>query len=410
MPLKNTLYFALGCVWALFQVCARAEACKRFAMGFRRFAMASRLEGCVAGWFGGQKPGFTPLRLANSAPTAPHGALVGLVNRLPSTGTDPATPFRLPEDGFVQIAPLGEFPHGDGVLQVVDAQAIASLVNSFKPGQAMVVDYDHGSLNTDQSSAAAGWVEELQARADGLYARIRWSNRGRADVEGGAFRFVSPVWMPEVAPTKDNPRVRPARLVNVALTNSPNIRALKPLTNTAAGMLAHSATPLSDATVASGTPRNPMKNLTKHLGLPDDADETMILNRIKEVQAEAASLQNRCKAFEAEAVERDLELHKHVIANRDEVKALLLANRDGTLKLLGALKKPAAATQAPTPLHNRLQAGQPDPARHNGADTISARRNAAVQVIMNREKCDFKTAWNQAKADKPDLFVEEASE
>lgn len=401
MANKNPLYFALGCVWALFQVCARAEACKRFAMGFRRFAMASRLEGSGSGWFGGQKPGFAPLRLANSAPVAPLGALVGLVNRLPSTGTDTATPFRLPEDGFVQIAPLGEFPHGDGVVQVVDALAIASLVNSFKPGQPMVVDYDHGSLDTDQSSAAAGWVEELQARADGLYARIRWSNRGRADVEGGTFRFVSPVWMPDIAPTKDNPRVRPARLVNVALTNSPNIRTLKPLTN---------RQPLSDGTSPSGTPRNPMKNLTKHLGLPDDADETMILNRIKELEAEKSVLQNRCKTFEAEAVERDLDAHKDVIANRDEVKAMLLANRDGTLKLLGALKKPAASPQAPVPLHNRQKAGQPDPARHTGDDGISARRNAAVQVIINREKCDFRSAWNMAKAEKPELFMEDASE
>ena len=35
--------------------------------------------------------------------------------------------FRMPEDGWYQLAPLGEFPHAAaGVVQVVDAEACAA--------------------------------------------------------------------------------------------------------------------------------------------------------------------------------------------------------------------------------------------------------------------------------------------
>ncbi len=154
---------------------------------------------------------------------------------LPITNRD----FELPEDGFFHIAPLGEFAHSSGVKQVVDLAAVKSMVNRFQeeanqpnfPG--MLIDFDHFSHSADQTSAAAGWITELQNRANGLWAKIRWSDLGDAAVKGGRYRLVSPVWNRSDCEDLGDSKVRPLRLDRVALTNDPNLKGLTPLSNRA---------------------------------------------------------------------------------------------------------------------------------------------------------------------------------
>jgi predicted porin len=110
--------------------------------------------------------------------------------------------FEVPADGWYQLSPLGEFPHAQvGVVQVIDAQAVSSIVNRFNAmiandgGSAWpLVDFDHFSLDTAKPSEAAGWITNMQARADGLWAQIKWSDVGDAAVRGGRYRFLSPVF------------------------------------------------------------------------------------------------------------------------------------------------------------------------------------------------------------------------
>ena len=66
--------------------------------------------------------------------------------------------FQVPSDGFYQIAPLGEFGHAQaGLVQIVDAQACAAMVNRFTedakaPNFAgLLVDFDHFSLDVERS-------------------------------------------------------------------------------------------------------------------------------------------------------------------------------------------------------------------------------------------------------------------
>ena len=45
--------------------------------------------------------------------------------------------FELPEDGWYQLAPLGEFPHAAaGVTQVIDEAACARMVTAFENARA----------------------------------------------------------------------------------------------------------------------------------------------------------------------------------------------------------------------------------------------------------------------------------
>jgi len=83
--------------------------------------------------------------------------------------------FKMPDDGWYQFAPLGEFPHtAAGVVQVIDAEACAAMVARFKADAAvenfagLLVDFDHFSLDERTRSEAAGWIVDLADRDTGL--------------------------------------------------------------------------------------------------------------------------------------------------------------------------------------------------------------------------------------------------
>ncbi len=147
--------------------------------------------------------------------------------------------FVLAGDGWVQVTPCGDFPHvGAGVTQVIDRAACDRIAADFNgrksdanfPG--VLVDFDHFSLDTEKSSEAAGWISDLESRDTGLWARVRWSDAGLAAVRGGRFRLMSPVFPPpSQCEDLGGGKIRPVKLVSVALTNEPNIRGGRPIAN-----------------------------------------------------------------------------------------------------------------------------------------------------------------------------------
>jgi phage I-like protein len=79
--------------------------------------------------------------------------------------------FQMPVDGWYQVAPLGEFAHAQaGLVQVVDAEACAAMVNRFADEAkganfaGLLVDFDHFSLDGEKRSEAAGWITGLEMR------------------------------------------------------------------------------------------------------------------------------------------------------------------------------------------------------------------------------------------------------
>jgi len=159
--------------------------------------------------------------------------------------------FKMPDDGWYQLAPLGEFPHAvAGVIQVVDTEACVTMVARFKADAAtpnfagLLVDFDHFSLDGERRTEAAGWIVGLEAgpasspsgttprqspAGAGLWANIRWSDVGEQAVKGGRYRFLSPVWARSDCVDLGNGRVRPVRLLNAAVTNDPNLKGPAPV-------------------------------------------------------------------------------------------------------------------------------------------------------------------------------------
>jgi hypothetical protein len=149
--------------------------------------------------------------------------------------------FQMPADDWYQVAPLGEFGHAQaGLTQVVDAEACLAMANRFAEEAkaqnfaGLLVDFDHFSLDGEKRSEAAGWITALQNREGGLFAKIRWSDVGESAVKGGRYRFLSPVWNRADCVDLGGGRVRPVRLLNAAVTNDPNLKGMRPLSNNAA--------------------------------------------------------------------------------------------------------------------------------------------------------------------------------
>ena len=267
------------------------------------------------------------------------------------------TSFQPAPDGWFHIAPHGTFPHPNGALQVIDAEACDAMLGTFNeearqpnfPG--LLVDFDHSSHDPAQPTTAAGWIGGLEHRDDGLYAQIRWSDLGHQALTGGRYRLASPVWNRAdcdqwTAPAsdgRDTVHLRPRRLDRLALTNDPNLPGLMPLSNRAE----QSSDGPRPSLQQNPSTMNLRTEILQRLHLPGTATDADIAEALRSQTAELETLRNRCQRLTETQAESDLERFADVITNRDVVRAQLVANRDGTLALLNALHQP----ESPAPLH-----------------------------------------------------------
>ncbi|HLX69446.1 MAG TPA: phage protease [Verrucomicrobiae bacterium] len=158
--------------------------------------------------------------------------------------------FEHPADGWYQIEAKGEHANkAAGVVQVIDDPAITSIVNRFNAaanagqlshGSEMLIDVEHFKHDQDKETRAYGWLQQLQARGNGIYGRIRWTTTGQPAVDGGDYRFFSTEYNPEdleVLNSASPRRVRPLALDGLTLTNMPNNQGQKPITNRGAAAI-----------------------------------------------------------------------------------------------------------------------------------------------------------------------------
>lgn len=96
---------------------------------------------------------------------------------------------------WVQIFPKGpEIAARDG--RAWKLSDPARVLEAFAAYNGMLpIDWEHANDDKAQKfdrRPAAGWIAELAARDDGLWARVQWSDQGAADVAGLSYRYLSP--------------------------------------------------------------------------------------------------------------------------------------------------------------------------------------------------------------------------
>jgi phage I-like protein len=296
--------------------------------------------------------------------------------------------FAPPVDGWIQISPLGNFPHGSGVVQVVDAAALQALANSYAGD--LLLDFDHESSDPTKRTTAAGWIDGVEARADGLWGHVRWSAAGEAALANGEYRYVSPVWDVEEL---GGQQVRPMRLLEAGLTNKPNLKNLKPISNREHNAPGGEPGLGTTAEAATKEKNETMKLINRALDLSPDASEeaaaagidklkkeradagTALANRETELTEVKTQLANRAAEITTlkSAIAANDVAHADSLldaagitdaAERGVFKASILANREqgsAMLKLTVAARKEAAELKAAAakPLTNREGAKTP---------------------------------------------------
>lgn len=100
------------------------------------------------------------------------------------------------------VMPYGELRAKDG-RRWTNPQANASKVIQASLAIAgstdMPFDYDHqldlsAVPKVGGTAPASGWIKELEARDDGIYARVEWTARASAAIDAREYRYVSPVF------------------------------------------------------------------------------------------------------------------------------------------------------------------------------------------------------------------------
>ncbi len=305
--------------------------------------------------------------------------------------------FTPPADGWYQVAPLGQHPHPKGPIQVIDSEAIQAMLNRFAedskrpnfPG--LLVDYEHFSWDPSKESRAAGWIQALQNRDDGLYAQIRWTPAADAAIKSGEYRLISPSFAPTFAPITKQ-QVRPLRLAGAALTNTPNIQGMVPLSN-------RQDLPADN---------KPMDETRKKLGLSAEATDEQIAAAVTALHNRAIAAESRITTLETQlATLADQEAEATLArygkripdAQKPVIKTMLLNNRKDTIALLELLPDPVDTKTVQTgALLNRAQAGVPNtsPATAQDDTAKATARRVKAQAIQAQTKCTWDEAWSAA--------------
>jgi hypothetical protein len=303
---------------------------------------------------------------------------------------------QLPADGWYEIETAGDHPNAAaGIVQRLDGTAFDAIVNRFKARAAqpnfggLLIDQDHFSLDTSKSSEAFGWLKELRNRDGHLEGRIEWTDLGKPAVEGQRYKFFSTVYEPKPVEkvgtakiaNRTVPLVRPLILDRLALTNDPNNKGGKPISN-------RDGNPAGAADENENKPT--MKSLLKKLGLAEDASEESAVAALQAIQNRASqvdALTTERDTLLAAQVESDLEKYKNRFkaTERERWKKALIANRASTIELLESIEEPAAGKDGKKPITNRGTATPPaDGVAADDKDAQAAEARAAK--IQNRAR------------------------
>lgn len=377
--------------------------------------------------------GFTINRLEAQGP----GQLVACRN----AATDSSTPFSLSKDGWIMLVPKGRKAgtlrtyEGDeekreDIVQEFDESAFAAMVDDWNkrksedganfPG--VLIDFDHFSHDETKPTEAAGWIEDVAIRDDGLWGLPRWSALGKEKLEGGIYRLVSPVLreFEEVGTEKvDGKRLlRPKVLHRLALTNDPQLRGMPPVSN-------------RNSATAKPTNKDHVmdfkKLLCKLLGLPDTATDEEISSATESAGAALASARNadcakpdevakmratitaltaagetarnKIEVLNKELIEHDVLRFKSSVTDEGKLREMLTKNRDATIAALSVVKTDTSGGgSGRTPMHdarNRAHPGAADADQNLG---FTAAEAAAIGLRASELSATSGWGYNRAFA------------
>lgn len=324
----------------------------------------------------------------------------------------------LKRDGdWIMLAPYGDFKNVRGMQRLTreDAQ---DMCNEFKsvlnlPARALGLpvfkghpDHEHFK-ERDRDLAAYGRVKGLEARPDGLFANVKWSEDGRKLIDGEMFSHPSVNW--SMVKRQDG-SWKPVRINSVGLTNNPQI-------------------PVPAITMANEENFNmDRKKLAKRLSLAEDATDEQIDAAIGQRETDLANEKTARQTAETQRQTAETNFANEKTARTTAETQLKAARIKAGNVLIAAAITAGKVTQAEklqweTDFANAsdfesvvtkldgLKAKLHREAKSGGLGTRSAKegeRSLQVQDFVNERMKehgeDYLTAYKAVKGAKPELF------
>ncbi len=314
-----------------------------------------------------------------------------------------------------QVFPRGRISVAGGDPFYVDDTAISTVISAFQSrGLDMVIDYEHQTeggdfASPDGKAPAAGWIKSLEARSDGLYAKVEWTERAVELLSRKEYRYFSPVFLVSKGAR------RLVELLRVALTNAPRLNWIKPIV-------------AKNANSTEGEIEMEfLKLIAKQLGLPETATQEEVTAKLTEVLAAGPMLLKNCataagiaEASTSEQLIASLKTLPAQAAELKEVRTALglpeasgkseviasihaLKQRPGSdvVQELAALKARLAGREASELVEAALKAGKITPAQKEWAEKYATDDAEGFKLFVAKAPQVVPVGTTQVLSDKP---------
>lgn len=248
---------------------------------------------------------------------------------------------------YHKLFPLGTFHRWDfpkGGL-TFDVKFFEAMVANFKKnGRSLPIDYFHRGESVNdghptEDKVAAGWIEDLEIRGDGLWMLNTWTARARRHILADELRYLSPTFS-ENATDRATGKPQGPTLFGAGLLNDPFLQELP-------RVAASAVPPPAGKSANKGAPQ--MKDaICGLLGLPVETSDEEVTAKLKahmeakEAAKEAATTEVKAMSASRDEASRALSAAQATVkAQAAEVKTLSeklasmeTAKRDGEILAL----------------------------------------------------------------------------
>lgn len=221
----------------------------------------------------------------------------------------------------VRLCPAGRVESRNGEFNMDRKAADALIADYERHGTPVPIDVDHGSLDPTAQidrRGAVGWIESLHFDdRRGLFAMVRWTDRGRQLIRDGSFTFISPALL-----LRKSDR-RPVSLDSAALVTRPAIGGQERLAASRSKPKDKELMKMADEPGAEGantneengngeSPERLVARIIKALGIESPAGDVLgqlrqILESVREETTEAA-MNARLAAFASDIEDESIDL------------------------------------------------------------------------------------------------------
>lgn len=254
--------------------------------------------------------------------------------------------------------------NGSGPYVVHDLQAV--IAASHLP---LYIDYDHLSdleAGLGAEKKAAGWINKLEADAEGLWGIVEWTPRATAAISEKEYRFISPAF--HIA--KDTGRVQ--CLIGAGLTNKPNFVMKALASETGAEDLTHN--PQKDAHMNS----TQMAALCAALAIAADSDASQIVTAAQGLRSQV-DLMGKQLNLTGKSVLEIASAAATELGRLDRAAFVSKADHDKVTTELASLQTKVKDSEALAAVETEMRAGKVTPAMKDWALDMARKDIASFQ-------------------------------